>query len=101
MHRKGVFAIAAVFLAVALVAPPVILITQERSELDALIRQANDPTHQTGTNTTFLEQYGSNRQTLYIIIAVIEIVFVSLFLVTAWIGINHYHGELDEPKKRS
>jgi len=99
MHRKGVFAIAGVFLVVALVAPPIILITQARNDFDALINEGINPTHQTGTNTTFVEQLDTNRRTIYIIVATVEVVFVVLFLITAWIGINHYHGELDKPKK--
>jgi uncharacterized membrane protein YphA (DoxX/SURF4 family) len=98
MHRKGVFAIAAVFLAVALVAPPVILISQAQNEFNTLIDEESNPQQITSGNTTFIERFGSQRQTIYIIVAVIEAVFVVLFLITAWIGINHYHGELDKPK---
>ena len=39
MHRKGVFAIAAVFLLVALVAPPIILIYNESNDFNALIAE--------------------------------------------------------------
>ena len=98
MHRKGVFAIAAVFLAVALIAPPVIWIYNVSSDFDALIAEENNPSQVTGGNTTFVEEFNGRRATLYIIVALIEAVFVILFLITAWIGINHYHGELDEPK---
>lgn len=98
MHRKGVFAIAAVFLAVALVAPPIILIYNASSDFNALIAERNNPSQGTGGNTTFTEQLNGRRSTIYLIVAVIEAVFVILFLITAWIGINHYHGELDKPK---
>jgi len=98
MHRKGVFAIAAVFLAVALIAPPVILAYNATSEVDALIVDENNPSQVTGGNTTFIEEFSGRRATIYITVAVIEAVFVLLFLIMAWIGINHYHGELDKPK---
>jgi len=98
MHRKGVFAIAAVFLAVALVAPPIILIYNASSDFEALLAEQNNPSQGTGGNTTFPQELNGRRSTIYIIVAVIEAVFVILFLITAWIGINHYHGELDNPK---
>ena len=101
MHRKGVFAIAGVFLAIALIAPPVILITQARNDFGALIREGNNPTHQTGGNTTFMEELTGNSETVYAIVAVVEAVFVILFVVAAYIGINHYHGELDKPKNHN
>ena len=43
MHRKAVFFLAGVFLAVALVAPPIILIMQADSDLDNYIIARNNP----------------------------------------------------------
>jgi hypothetical protein len=43
MHRKAVFALAGVFLAVALVAPPVILILQADRDLDNYIIARDNP----------------------------------------------------------
>lgn len=101
MHRKKVFFLAAIFLSVALAVPPIFFITLASSELNAYIEEQRNPSgHLTG-NVTFIEQISQTRQTVYLIIIAIEAVFIVLFAVTAWIGISHYHGELDKPKPAS
>jgi hypothetical protein len=45
--------------------------------------------HQTAGNMTFLEQVQQSRQNAYISVAVVEAVFVLLFVVTMYYGINH------------
>lgn len=88
MHHKGIFALAGVFLAVALIAPPVILYFEGINELN-IYRLYPDPGHQTGGNQTFYDQIGQVRQGAYIEVAVVEAVFVLLFVVTMYYGINH------------
>jgi hypothetical protein len=86
MHHKKIFALAGVFLAVALVAAPVILYFEGVSEL---VVYENQPIHQTGGNLTFPEQIQQSRMNAYILVAVVEAVFVLLFVVTMYYGINH------------
>jgi hypothetical protein len=85
MHNKKFFALAGVFLAVALASPPVILFFEGVSELVAY----ENTGHQTAGNMTFLEQVQQSRQGAYILVAVVEAVFVLLFVVTLYYGINH------------
>jgi hypothetical protein len=86
MHHKLIFALAGVFLAVALSAPPLILYLEGVSEL---VTFENTVGHQTGGNQTFLEQIQQSRQDAYVLVAVVEAVFVLLFVVTMYYGINH------------
>ena len=85
MHNKKFFVLAGVFLAVALSAPPVILYFEGASELVAY----ENTGHQTAGNMTFLEQVQQSRQNAYILVAAVEAVFVLLFVVTMYYGINH------------
>ncbi len=95
MHRKVVFALAGVFLAVALVVPPILLIVQSDNDLDNYLTHQNDQGLKTGGNGTlvFLQEINEGRQNMLIIIAVIEVVFVLLFAITMYYGINHPHPE--------
>jgi hypothetical protein len=93
MHRKAVFFIAGVFLVVALVVPPVLLILQSDHDLDNFIIAQNPNGLQTNGNITITDEIGENNQSTYTIAAVIEVVFVSLFAVTMYYGINHRHPE--------
>lgn len=72
-------------MAVALSAPPVILYFEGASELVAY----ENTGHQTAGNMTFLEQVQQSRQNAYILVAAVEAVFVLLFVVTMYYGINH------------
>ena len=93
MHRKAVFFLAGVFLVVALVVPPVLLILQSDHDLDNFIIAQNPNGLQTNGNITITDEIGENNQSTYTIAAVIEVVFVSLFAVTLYYGINHRHPE--------
>jgi hypothetical protein len=93
MHRKAVFFLAGVFLVVALVVPPVLLILQSDHDLDNFIIAQNPNGLQTNGNITITDEIGENNQSTYTIAAVIEVVFVSLFAVTLYYGINHKHPE--------
>ena len=101
MHRKGVFALAGVFLAVALITPPIVLFWQADNDLDNYSRLINNPSQgTTGFNATFtdLNELNESHLNAYIIVLSVDSVFVILFAITLYYGINHYHGELDKPK---
>ena len=89
MHRKAVFALAGVFLAIALIAPPVALINQNDSDLDNYVKDYNNPTHSTGGNATLIDELNENHQNTYIIVLTLETIFVILFAVTLYFGIKH------------
>ena len=89
MHRKAVFFLAGVFLAVALIAPPIILIMQADSDLDNYIIARDNPGLQTGGNITITDEISENHQTTFTIVAIIEVIFVILFVITLYYGINH------------
>jgi hypothetical protein len=99
MHRKAFFALAGVFLAVALIVPPVIFIMQADHDLDNLIIAGDNQGLQTSGNITITDETSENHQTNIIIVSIIEVVFVVLFAVTLYYGINQPHPEDDlEPE---
>jgi hypothetical protein len=93
MHRKAVFFLAGVFLVVALVVPPVLLILQADNDLDNYIISQNPNGLQTNGNVTITDEIGESHQTTFTIVTIIEVIFVSLFAVTLYYGINHPHPE--------
>jgi nicotinamide riboside transporter PnuC len=93
MHRKAVFALAGLFLAVALVAPPVILLIQADQDLDNLIVVQDNPALATSGNITIAQETSERHQANFLIIIIIEVVFVILFAVTMYYGISHTHPE--------
>lgn len=95
MHRKAVFILAGIFLVIALVAPPVILILQADNDLDNyIIAQTPNGLETSGNITTLTPaELQETHNTTLIIVAIIEVVFVSLFAVTLYYGLNHPHPE--------
>ena len=93
MHRKAVFFLAGIFLVVALVVPPVLLILNSDHDLDNFIIAQNPNGLQTNGNITITDEIGENNQSTYVVVTVIEVVFVALFAVTLFYGINHTHPE--------
>ena len=91
MPRKAVFFRAAVFLAVALVVPPILLIMQSDNDLDNIIIAQNPVGHETSGNITLSDEVGESHQTTFVIVLVVEVVFVVLAAVTIYFGINHTH----------
>jgi hypothetical protein len=89
MHRKAVFFLAGVFLTIALVVPPIVIVLQTESSINDIIIARNDPGSDTGGNITALEIINANRQRNLVLIGVIEIVFAILFVIALWYGINH------------
>ncbi len=87
MHYKKTFALAGVFLAVAIVVPTVIFALQAQSDLIVI----QNPTGiVTGGNVTLQQVQASHFNNL-VIVLIIELVFVPLFIVTMYFGINHMH----------
>ncbi len=93
MHKKPVFVLAGIFLAVALIVPPVILLIQSDQDLDNYIIVRNDPGLVTSGNTTFISEVNERHQNNFLIVAVTEVIFLPLFLVTLYLGIRHTHPE--------
>jgi hypothetical protein len=95
MHRKAVFFLAGIFLVVALVVPPVILLLQADKDLDNYITVSNPNGLQTNGNVTTLTpaELQENHNNTFIIVIAVEAVFVTLFAVTLYYGINHPHPE--------
>jgi hypothetical protein len=92
MHRKAVFALAAVYLAIALVTPPVLLILQADKDFDNFITARNNPGLATSGNATSeIYTMHEHLQTTFTLIAIIEAIFVTLFAITIWFGIKHIH----------
>lgn len=94
MHRKPVFALAAVFLVIALVVPPALLIFQADKDFNSYSSARNNPGIETAGNATaaIYQMHGDLNKT-FTEILVIEPVFVILFAVTVWFGIKHTHPE--------
>ena len=95
MHRKRVFLLAAVFLVVALVVPPVIVILQTNNTIYKYIIPGISPTARI-IPTLQLQLLHRNVQTTItqiIVAAIIEVVFIILFAITIYYGINHTHPE--------
>lgn len=86
MHHKKLFALAGVFLAVALFTPPLVLYLQGVTE-EAIFQERLE--HETAGNFSFLERIHQSQQNALILVAVVEAVFVLLFVVTMYYGINH------------
>jgi hypothetical protein len=93
MHRKAVFALAGVFLAVALIVPPLIFILQADHDLDNLIIARDNPGLVTSGNATITDETTENHNTNIIYATIIEAVFISLFAIALYYGINHPHPE--------
>jgi uncharacterized membrane protein YphA (DoxX/SURF4 family) len=93
MYRKTVFALAGIFLAVALIVPPVLFKLQADRDLDNLIIIRDNPGMETSGNVTTVEEINAGHQTTLIIVVVLEVIFAILFAVTLYYGINHPHGK--------
>ena len=94
MHRKLVFALAAVFLVIAFVVPPVLVILQTNNTIYKYIIPGTNPT-QGSTNITIIltPKERENYNTAITFAAIIAVVFIVLFAITLYYGINHIHPE--------
>ena len=94
MHRKQVFALAAVFLVIALVVPPAIVLAQVNNTIYKYIIPGVYPTQGT-TNITLIltPQQQQSYSTALTIALILEVIFVALFAVTLYYGYSHTHPE--------
>ncbi len=95
MHRKAVFALAGIFLAIAFIVPLTILLLQANTDLQNITVIQNPTGLQTSGNITIPtnQEIQTTHTSNLIISAVVAVVFISLFVVTLFYGINHTHPE--------
>jgi len=94
MHRKPVFALAAVFLVIALVVPPVLVILQTNNTIYKYIIPGISPVRGSGNITIIItSQERANFNMAIIDAIIIGFVFIVLFAITIYYGINHTHPE--------
>jgi cytochrome c oxidase assembly factor CtaG len=94
MHRKRVFTIAAVLLVIALVVPPTIVVLAANNSIYKYIIPGTTPTQGSPTiQIPLTNQERTNFQMAIIIAAVLEVIFIALFITTIYYGINHTHPE--------
>jgi len=92
MHRKRVFAIAGVFLAIALIVPPAIVAVAANNSIYKYIVPGLNPTEGSPTiQITLTPQERANYNNSIIVAGVIEIVFLALFIIAMYNGIKHTH----------
>jgi hypothetical protein len=92
MHRKAVFALAGIFLIIALTVPPVLFVIQADKDLDDFIKVQNNQGLVTSGNVTITpDEFRENHTNTFIASAAIEAVFIPLFAVALYYGINHTH----------
>lgn len=90
MHRKRVFTIAAVFLVIALVVPPAFVVLSVNSTIYKYLIPGVTPTE--GSPTIRITNPDARSYTMTILTAaLIEVIFIALFIVFLYIGINHTH----------
>jgi|WetSurMetagenome_2_1015567.scaffolds.fasta_scaffold16143_3 hypothetical protein len=88
MHRKALFILAGVFLAVALAVPPIILIMQAETDVNNLIIVQNNPAMATSGNFSDPNALHQSHQINYLLVGIVEVVFVSLFAVTLYYALK-------------
>ena len=94
MHRKSVFTFAAVFLIVALTVPPAIVVLSANNSIYKYIIPGTNPTQGSPTiQITLTNQERTNFTNAVIIAALIEVIFLALFIVAIYYGFNHTHPE--------
>jgi hypothetical protein len=92
MHRKLVFSVAAVFLVIALVVPPTLIILQTNNTIYKYIIPGIYPTEgSTNVTITVSPQQQASFNTALTAALIIEAIFVVLFAITIYIGVNHTH----------
>ena len=95
MHRKATFALAGVFLAIALLVPLAILLLQANTDLQNITVIQNPNGLETNGNITVPTSAAiqATHTTNIIIILVVDAVFIPLFAIALFYGINHPHPE--------
>jgi hypothetical protein len=72
-----------------LVTPPVILLIQADLDLNNIIVVQDNPALATSGNVTISEETSERHQANFLLILVVEVIFVILFVITMYYGINH------------
>lgn len=96
MHRKRIFTLAAVFLVIALVVPPAIIVLQTLATNPVYRYLVPGLTPVEGTTNVTIVLTHAQREmydTAFIVAASLEIIFIALFVITMYYGINHTHPE--------
>jgi hypothetical protein len=90
MHHKDTFALAGVFLAVALVLPIALFALQASNDI-IIIQNPTGMDTDGSLPTAPVEQVQQSHVTTLLIVIFVEIIFVSLFIVAIYYGIRHIH----------
>ena len=94
MHRKKIFALAGVFLVLALVVPPVLIVLAANNTIYKYIVPYVNPTEGSNNITiTLTSQERATYNTTLTVALILEAIFVVLFAITLYYGINHPHPE--------
>lgn len=91
MHYKKTFALAGVFLAIAIIVPAVIFSLQAQNDLMVIQNPSGMETGGNNNVTAGFQQIQESHTNNLIIVLVVDVVFVSLFIVTMYFGIRHIH----------
>jgi hypothetical protein len=86
MNRKA-FVLAGIFLGIALIGPPIALITQSDADIDDIINQGPNLADETQTQG-FIEDIQDRHRNIFTIVLIVEIVCVVLFAILLWIGLT-------------
>ena len=90
MHEKRVFLLAIVFLVVALVVPPVLVILQTNNTIYKYIIPGISPVRGSSNITVIITpQERANYNMAIVAALIIAVVFIVLFAITLYYGINH------------
>lgn len=100
MHHKFLFTLAGIFLLIAFVVPAVLYTLQASEDVKNYSDLINDPSQVTSPNSSLTEpsEVAQRHTNTTITVIIVEVVFISLFVVFVYLGISHYHGQLDKPK---
>ncbi len=100
MHHKFLFTLAGIFLAVAFIVSTVTFVLQAQVDVENYSGLINDPSQVTAPNVTYPDPFelAASHSSTTIFVLVVEVVFISLFVVCLYLGINHYHGQYEKNK---
>lgn len=100
MHHKFLFTLAGIFLLIAFVVPAVLYTLQASEDVKNYSDLINDPSQVTSPNSSLTDpsEVAQRHTNTTITVIIVEVVFISLFVVFVYLGISHYHGQLDKPK---
>jgi hypothetical protein len=85
--NKIAFVLAGVFLAIALIVPPYVLIVQSDADLDNLVNQGPNLADETQAQG-FLADVDAGNQVAFTAAIAVEVISVVLFLVCLWFALK-------------